>query len=124
MRISDWSSDVCSSALLAFRDLVAHLHLHRLHHAARRRRNLHRRLVRLHRDQALLGLDRISFRHQHLDDFHFLEVAYVRNLDFHEFAHKAPGYSAMRRKSASRWPRYALKRAAAAPPMRSEEHTH
>ena len=72
----------------AFRDLVAYLHADRLHHPALRGRNLHRRLVGLHRDQALLGLDRVAHRHQHFDDFHFLEVADVRNLDLNGIAHE------------------------------------
>ncbi len=44
--------------------------------------NLHRRLVALDGDQALLGLDRVARLDQQLDDRHVLEVADVGHLDF------------------------------------------
>jgi hypothetical protein len=58
-------------------DLVADLDLELLQHAGRRRRNLHRRLVRLDRDQRLLGLDRVADLDEQLDDRDVLEVADV-----------------------------------------------
>src|SRR5947208_811901 len=65
----------------AFRYLVAYLHLQVLHHARRRRRDFHRRLVRLERDQRLLLGDRVARLDEHFDDLDFLEVADVRNDD-------------------------------------------
>ena len=53
------------------------------HHTGGRRRNLHRRLVRFHGDERLLGLDRVAHLHQHLDHRDFIEIADVRHLDFH-----------------------------------------
>src|SRR3546814_7579236 len=56
MRISDWSSDVCSSDL--------------------------RRLVRLQRHQALVLVDGVADRDQHFDHGHVVVAADVGNLDF------------------------------------------
>jgi hypothetical protein len=72
-----------------FLDLVAQLDLDFLDHAGCSRRNFHRRLVRLHGDQALLGLDGIAGLDQHFNHGHFVEVANVRYLDFCQ-AHFAP----------------------------------
>ena len=66
---------------MAFAHLVADFHANRLDHATGRRRHVHRRLVRLQRDQRILGLDRIAALDQHLDDRHVGEIADVRNLD-------------------------------------------
>src|SRR5437867_1539959 len=66
----------------ALRNLVAGLDSQFLHHAGSRRRNLHRRLVRFHRDQRLLGLHRIARFDQHLDHIDVLEVADVGYEDF------------------------------------------
>src|SRR3546814_1406932 len=72
MRISDWSSDVCSSDLGFFASgldhrhhpalgqAVAHLDLEFLDHAGEWRRHFHRRLVRLQRDQPLVLFDRVT----------------------------------------------------------------
>jgi hypothetical protein len=72
--------------------LVADRDLELFHDARRRRRDLHRRLVALDRDQALLRLDRVARLDQHLDDGDLGEVADVRDLDL--LAH-----SSTRRKS-------------------------
>jgi hypothetical protein len=63
-------------------DLVAHGHLERLDDAGMRRRDLHRRLVALDRDQRLLGLDGVARLDEQLDHRHVLEIADVGNLDF------------------------------------------
>src|SRR5438876_529312 len=63
----------------ALRHLVAHLYLQFLDHAGRRRRYLHRRLVRLQRDQRLLLGNGVARLDEYLDDLDFLEVADVRN---------------------------------------------
>ena len=76
----------------ALRHLVAHLQLERLHHPGLGRRNLHRRLVRLQRDQRLFLVDRVAGLDQHLDHFHFLEVPDVGNLHFDRISHGAPGF--------------------------------
>ena len=62
----------------ALRDLVADLDLQLAHHALGGRRNLHRRLVGLERDERLLLRHCIARLYQHLDDFDLLEVADVR----------------------------------------------
>src|SRR5882724_611937 len=61
----------------ALRHLVAGLHLELLHHPRGRRRDLHRRLVGLERDERLLLGHGVARLDQHLDDFDFLEVADV-----------------------------------------------
>ncbi len=53
-----------------------------LHHTGSRRRNLHRRLVALDRDQRLLLRHRVARLDQHLDHLDFLEVADVGHDDF------------------------------------------
>src|SRR6267143_1572599 len=63
----------------ALRHLVAHLHLQFLHHAGRGRRYLHRRLVRLQRDQRLLLRNGVARFDEYFDDLDFLEVADVGN---------------------------------------------
>jgi len=45
-------------------------------------RNLHRRLVALHRHQRLIDLHRVAGLDQQLDHCHVLEVPDVGNLDF------------------------------------------
>ncbi len=59
--------------------------------AGSRRRNLHRGLVRFHRDQRLLGLDRVAGLDQQLDDGDVLEVADVGDADFDGPAAAASG---------------------------------
>src|SRR5690606_29884054 len=76
--------------------------------------NFHRSLVGLDGDQALFGLDRVAGFDQQLDHRHFVEVADVGDLDIDDCHLRAP-YSNTRRKSLRIWPRYTLKRAAAAP---------
>jgi len=53
----------------------------------RGRRHVHRRLVRLERDQRILGRDRIAGLHQNFDDRHVLEIADVGDFDFDDLAH-------------------------------------
>jgi hypothetical protein len=47
-------------------------------------RNLHRRLVGLHGDQALLGLDGVAGLDQQLDDRHLGKITDVRHFDFNQ----------------------------------------
>ena len=70
--------------------LVADLDLERLYHAGMRRGDLHRRLVALDRDQALLGGDAVAGLDQHLDDRDLVEVADVGDDDL-DRAHPHPG---------------------------------
>ncbi len=65
----------------SFVDLVAELDLQLDDLPAGRRRDLHRRLVALDRDQRLIGRDDVARLDQHLDDLDVLEVADVRNLE-------------------------------------------
>ena len=67
----------------ALRNLVADLHLHILDYARRRRRNFHRRLVRLEGDERLLLRHGVARLDQHLDHFDFLEIADVGNGNRH-----------------------------------------
>ena len=68
----------------AFIDLVAQFDFDLLHHAAVRRRDLHRGLVAFDRDETLLGLHGVARLDEQLDDGHVLEIADVRNLDVDE----------------------------------------
>ena len=70
----------------AFADLVVDLDLELLDHAGMRRRDLHRGLVGLDHDQPGVDRDRLAGLDHHLDDRDVLEVADVRDLDFHELA--------------------------------------
>ena len=63
-------------------DLVADLDAQFGDPAGGRRRDLHRRLVRLDRDQALLLRHVVPGLDQDLDDFDVLEIADIRNLQF------------------------------------------
>ena len=54
-----------------------------------RRRHVHRRLVRLERDERVLRLHGVARLDHDLDDRHVLEVADVRNFDF-DHAHDLP----------------------------------
>jgi hypothetical protein len=72
-----------------FADLVANLDAERFDHAGCRRRHVHRRLVRLERNQRILDLDCVARFDQDLDHRHVGEVADVRNLDF-DRAHCVP----------------------------------
>ena len=74
-----------------FGHLVSDLDLELLHHARGRRRYLHRRLVRLERDQRLLLRHRVARLHQHLDHLDVLEVADVRDFDFRHGGHLRAG---------------------------------
>ena len=66
----------------ALAHLVAELDRISLHHARRRRRHVHRRLVRFQRDQRIVGLARCRRASRHLDHRNVLEVADVGHLDF------------------------------------------
>mmetsp|Transcript_69592 Transcript_69592/g.163617 ORF Transcript_69592/g.163617 Transcript_69592/m.163617 type:complete len:553 (+) Transcript_69592:4046-5704(+) len=66
----------------ALADLVAQLDLELGDHASGAGRDLHRGLVTLDGDQALLDLDGVADLDQHLDDADFVEVADVGNLNF------------------------------------------
>jgi hypothetical protein len=65
-----------------FVHLVADLDLQFLDHAGVESMDLHAGLVRLHRDQRLVDLDRVADLDHQLDDLDFLEVADVRDFDF------------------------------------------
>ena len=91
----------------SFRYLVADLHAHVRNGPGRGRRNVHRRLVRLERDDGLFLLDPVAGLHQHGDDRHVLEIADVGNADFHQ--------SSILRASPSSPARTVLNRAAPAP---------
>jgi hypothetical protein len=60
---------------------VADLDQEFAHRAVLRCRDVHGGLVALKRDQRVIGLDRISDGHMHLDDRDILEVTDIRNLD-------------------------------------------
>ena len=75
--------------------LVADLELQFLHHAGRRRRNFHRRLVRFHGDERGLFLHRVARFDQDLDDIDILEVADVRDFDLDRVVHAIPRFSLM-----------------------------
>jgi len=61
-------------------NLVAGLDPQLLHDAGRGRRDLHRRLVRFHRDERLFLLDGVARLDQDLDNVDFFEVADVGDL--------------------------------------------
>src|SRR5712664_1906303 len=63
--------------------LVADLHQDLAHHAAGRRRNVHRRLVGFEREEWSLGGNLVAGLDEDLDDRNVLEVADVRNQDVH-----------------------------------------
>jgi hypothetical protein len=65
-------------------DLVAQLELERAHHAAVAAGDLHRGLVALDGEQALLGTDGVALLDQHLDDGDILEVPDVGDLDLNQ----------------------------------------
>ena len=65
----------------ALADLVADLDQHLADGARRRRGHVQRRLVRLQRQQRVLGVDLVTGRHVHLDDRDVAEVADVGNPD-------------------------------------------
>jgi hypothetical protein len=67
----------------AFGNLVAYLDLQFLDDTGMARRDFHAGLVGLDRDQRLINLDAVANLDQQLDDFHFLEVADIRDFDFH-----------------------------------------
>ena len=66
----------------AFGDFVADLHRKLLHGATERRRNVHRRFVRLESDQRILGFHRVTRLDHDLDHRHVLEVADVGHAHF------------------------------------------
>ncbi len=73
----------------ALRDLVADLHDQPVHDAGGGRRDFHRRLVRLERDERALLLDAIAGLDEDLDDVDGVEVADVGNLHLDGRAHWA-----------------------------------
>src|SRR3546814_3971632 len=77
MRISDWSSDVCSSDLL-----VTDLELEIADDAGRRRRHFERRLVRFDHQQRRILVDRIAVLHEQFDHRHVVVVADIGHRDF------------------------------------------
>lgn len=85
--------------------------------------NFHRGLVEFNRDQRLLHRDHVPDLDQHLDHVDLGKITDVGHLHFDPFAHidflacAGATHNKTRRKSASTWPRWALKRAAAAPSM-------
>src|SRR6185436_17999957 len=91
----------------AFADLVADGHLELADLARGGRRHLHRRLVGLQNDERVLDGDLVAGRDKNFDDGYGVEVADVRDLDFH---HKRT-----LRRSDSWLTRCATKRAASAP---------
>ena len=97
----------------ALGDLVADLDLQRLDDAGRARRNLHRRLVALDRDQALLDGDRVAGLDQDLDHRDLVEVADVGNDDLDLAAARAAGAGAALAAGAAPLPRAAAGAAAA-----------
>src|SRR5690606_17992125 len=60
---------------------IALLHRDHLDDARRRGRNIHRRLLRLERDERRLELDAIARLYEHVDHFDVFEVANVGNED-------------------------------------------
>ena len=66
-------------------DGVTDLQLQLLHHPGVRRRDFHRRLVTLDRDEALLWLDGIARLDEQFDDSHVLEVTDVWHLNVDEW---------------------------------------
>ena len=88
---------------------VAELHLELAHDARSRGGHLHRRLVRLQRDQRVVDGNGIAGRDVDLDHRYVGEVADVRNLDL------LGGHSSSLRSSSSRWHRCRVNRAASAP---------
>src|SRR6185312_2485849 len=97
-------------------NLVAHLELHFLDHAGSAGGNLHGRLVRLQRDQALLLRHRVAGFHQYLDHRHVVVAADVGDLDLDRVRHRHRlRQSSSRRMSPSWLARKLAKRAASAP---------
>jgi len=68
----------------AFAHLVAQCHFEFFHHTGVATGYFHGRLVRLHGDQALLGLDRVAGFDQQFDHCHVREVANVGDFDVDE----------------------------------------
>ena len=108
---------------VAFRDLVAGLHLDLADRAGLRARHLQRRLVGLQRQQRVFHRHLVAGLHVDLDDRHVLEVADIGNADF-DHAHGqlssvsgdgTGGHRTSRRTSSSTWQRCREKRAASAP---------
>jgi hypothetical protein len=93
----------------ALGDRVADVDAQLLHRAGLRRGNVHRRLVRLQRDQRILGRHLVARRDVHLDDRHIGEVADVGDADLDRH------YRSPLRMSDSTPARCVAKRAASAP---------
>ena len=68
----------------ALLDLAAHGYFNFLDHTRLRRGDFHRGLVRLHGDQALLGLDRVAHIDQQFYDRNFIQVTNVRDFYFYD----------------------------------------
>ena len=66
----------------AFGKGIAQLDLDLAHHAGKRRRYLHRRLVRFQRHQTLVLLHRVARLHQQFDHRHVVVVADIRHSGF------------------------------------------
>ena len=84
----------------AFADLVADLHENLFNLARGWRGHVHRRLVRLERDERILGGDGVARFHEDLDDRDVLEVSDVRDLDL-DRAHTTPTLAASLKNSAA-----------------------
>ncbi len=81
-----------------------------------RRRDIHRRLVRLERDESVLDGNLVAGRDEYFDDLDVREVAEVRDLEFDSLGHYGIACNSLST-SPSASPRYVVKRTAIAPSM-------
>jgi hypothetical protein len=77
------AADAAGVAERSLCNLVAYFYFEFFNDTGMAAGNLHACLVGFDRDQRLLGLDRIARLDQQFNDFNFLEVANIRNVNFH-----------------------------------------